>query len=225
MIAFRFISVVTSLALVACLSYRRFQAACLKKNEPFLAHLGSYLTWLGRFVFLLFRGEGWLKIWSFFRAWLSLYPQAWQKSILWGLISTFLYLSLSGFGFALLSSRGLFGLPLLLHIIGGGGFSLSLAGIVVVRARDYVDLPALRSSSPAPGFLLAPHGAPFLRLVLFWILILTGLSLVLTALLSMLPYFSFDVQLDLIAIHRYSALFFLLSAILFLDQAIPRSKA
>ncbi|MGB2844334.1 MAG: hypothetical protein WBC02_05735, partial [Candidatus Aminicenantaceae bacterium] len=51
--------------------------------------------------------------------------------------------------------------------------------------------------------------------ILFWLFVISGLLQALTALSLMLPVFSLTTQMSVVAIHRYSALGALLSAIAF----------
>ena len=60
----------------------------------------------------------------------------------------------------------------------------------------------------------------------FWTFAAFGLIQVLTALGSMLPIFTFETQVAMIVIHRYSALAILLAAILFTDLTfIPQRRS
>ncbi len=226
MTAFRILSIGCILGLFAFLSYRRFKASSLLQNQPFFSKLTAYFRWLGFYIPTVFSHAGWRKIWSFYLAWLNSYPQAWQKWALGGFLLSFLYLAASGFAFALFTSRGLFGLPLLFHVFGGGIFSLCLALLVILRAKHYSRLtPQNGMAEASSGSLHLNRLTSLLRPALFWLFVLSGFSLGLTALLSMFPYFSFEGQAGLVTVHRYSALIGFLSAMLFLDQAIARSKS
>jgi hypothetical protein len=222
MTVFRIISIATGLGLVAFLTYGRFKAPSGAKTQSFFSRVASYCSWLGQALSRFFMPEGWLKARSFYLGWLSHYPRPWQKVTLSGVILSFLYLAASGFGFALFSSRGLFGLALLLHVGFGGVFSLGLAALTVLRAKDYIVFSPPEGSAGLPSSFIKNIPQPLLRSLLFWLFVLSGLSLGLTALFSMLPYFTFEAQVALIGVHRYSGLVALLSAIFFLDQAIPR---
>ncbi|MDH7512065.1 MAG: hypothetical protein QHH14_03845 [Clostridiales bacterium] len=225
MIAFRIISIAAGLGLAIFLTYRRFKVTRSLKNEPFFPRLASYFRWLGRAFSRLLKREGWLEARSFYLGWLSLYPQLWQRWTLTGVILSFIYLAASGFGFALLSRRGLFGLTLLFHVTLGGIFVLGLAALTVLRAKHYTLFFSPEGSASSLSSSTRNIPQPLLRPLLFWLFILSGLSLGLTALLSMLPYFAFEAQVDIIGVHRYSGLVALLSAMLLLDQAISRQKS
>jgi hypothetical protein len=225
MTAFRIISIASGLGLVAFLTYGRFKATPGAKKKSFFSLATSYFSWLGRTLSRFFKREGWLGARSFYISWLSRYPRPWQKWTLSGVILSFFYLAASGFGFALFSSRGLFGLALFLHVGLGGVFILGLAALTVLRAKDYIAFPPAEASAGSLSAVTKTIPQPLLRSFLFWLFILSGLSLGLTALFSMLSYFTFEAQVDLIGVHRYSGLVALLSAIFFLDQAIPRQKS
>ncbi len=222
MTAFRVVSLATVMALIALLGYRRFQASVLLGKQPFLSTFRAYLFWAARTTASLFKKGGWGKTRSFFHVWLGSYPESWQKLALSGAWLSFFYLAASGLGLAIFCPRGLYGIPLLLHVLGGGVFILCLTLLVILRAKDYLPLlPEQKQLERRRSFWRSfPASLP--RPILFWLLVISGFSLALTALLSMLPYFAFEAQLDLIAIHRYSGLIALLTAILFLDQALPR---
>jgi hypothetical protein len=225
MTAFHIISIATGLGLAAFLTYNRFKASTGAETKSFFSLATSYFSWLGRTLSRLLLREGWLGARSFYLSWLSRYPRSWQKWTLSGVILSFLYLAASGFGFALFSSRGLFGLVLFLHVGLGGVFCLGLAVLVVLRAKDYIAFPPAEASAGSLSAVTKTIPQPLLKSLLFWLFILYGLSLGLTALFSMLSYFTFEAQLILIGVHRYSGLVALVSAIFFLDQAIPRQKS
>ncbi len=221
MTAFRIISIAASLGLALLLSYRRFKATHSPKTTPFFSRVKSYFFWLGHEISKFLKRDAWRKAWSFYRDWLSFYPRPWQKWALSGVIISFLYLAPSGLGFALFSPRGLFGLALLVHVGLGGIFAVCLAALTVIRAKEYVGFAPPESSAEPPSSFIKNIPQPLLRSLLFWLFILSGLSLGLTAFLSMLPYLTFEAQVDLVWIHRYSGLLALLSAMLLLDQAVP----
>ncbi len=225
MTAFRIISIAAGLSLAAFLTYNRFKETGSLKNKPFFPRLTSYFSWLGRAFSRFLKREGWVAARSFYLGWLFCYPRPWQKWTLSGVIFSFIYLAASGFGFSLLSPRGLFGLALLLHVSLGGIFVLGLAVLTVLRAKDYIPFVLPEQSAGSLSSSMKNIPSPLLTSLLFWLFILSGLSLGLTALFSMLPYFAFEAQVDIIGVHRYSGLVALLSAMLLLDQAISRQKS
>jgi hypothetical protein len=223
---FRIIAIVSIPGLLARLSYLRFirklVTSAITPNKPLVL---VYFSWLGQRVSALFRPPTWAAVQSIAKKWFDSYPQAWMRWAVAGLVVSYAYLGASGLAFAVFTTRGIFGLPLLLHVIAGGIFAVCLAVILVFRARKYVfltdktgpaDLSAVASSWTFSAFRT--------QSVLFWLFIISGLFLVATALFSMLPYFSYQAQLSLVGTHRYSALVSLLTAVIFLDKALLRQQ-
>ena len=126
-----------------------------------------------------------------------------EKLLTAGLILSFLYLALSGFAFALIPGRSLFGAFLVLHVMLGGLFALCLTLIVLLRARDFT------IGTPESG-------TPFIQekvawKAMFWIFSSAGTVLIATALLPMLPLLTHTGQLEALSLHRYAALIAILS--------------
>jgi hypothetical protein len=186
----------------------------------------AYFSWLGRRVSELFRPSTWPPLQPVFKNWLNLYPLPWIRWVASGLVLSFSYLAASGFAFAVFTSRGIFGLPLLFHFIAGGIFAVCLTVVLFFRAREHAFLSKKNGPPEFPVDALSQvvSGLPLLS-ILFWLFVISGLFLVATALLSMLPYFSFKTQMGLVETHRYSALVALLTVIVFLDTIFaPKDK-
>jgi hypothetical protein len=130
--------------------------------------------------------------------------------------ASFLYLAASGFFFGLFIPRGLFGFPLVGHVMAGGLFAVCLVVIVLFKGRDFVSVPKPAHLSPT---LLDPRKmgitAARVRLWSFWLFVLAGFLLTLSALLPMLPLLRTPGQRFMFEFHRYSALVSLLAAIVF----------
>lgn len=201
---FRVISLLSVLGLLGRLTYLRYKKSTRAGKNKLLAATAGYFSWVGRRTAEILKPAGRRSLQVFYNNWLSLYPTPWLRWAFIGLSSSFVYLAASGFAFAVFSSRGMYGLPLLVHVVAGGIFSVCLAVVVVFRAQEYISFPS-----------------QILRISLFWLFVLSGLSLVATALFSMLPYFTFSAQVGLIDVHRYSALVALLSTMAFLELASP----
>jgi hypothetical protein len=224
---FRIISAVSVLALTVGLTYRRFKHDTVQAG----AKTGSlsraaYFRWLGRGVASLFQPEGrqWLR--ATFAYFYTANSPAMLKWVFIGVSASFIYLAASGFAFALFSPRGLFGIPLLFHVVAGGVFAVSLAAHVIVRAKEYSSLIEVFTAGRQPmGYLLGLFSRPLRQSVLYWAFVLSGLALISTALFSMLPYFSFRTQVGLVGTHRWGALAAALAAIAFLDSVLPRKEA
>jgi hypothetical protein len=217
---FRLITLISVLGLTGRLTYRRFRAAASRPGRSGLARLGDYFSWLGKSAGRLVLPEGRRRLASEYETRVSRYP---EEPLRWAFIcltASFAYLAASGFAFAVFSPRGLFGIPLLFHVVAGGIFALSLAVFLFFRAKEHAavsDLTEAGSSSLKSVLKNPPRR--LISSVLFWLFVLSGLSLTVTALGSMLPYFSFDTQVGLVVTHRYSALISVLAAIVFLDLA------
>ncbi|MGD0782555.1 MAG: hypothetical protein ABSA30_06820 [Candidatus Aminicenantales bacterium] len=178
----------------------------------------AYEVWMTARAKTVFQTPTVRKTWAEFERWTAKYYPGWTKWLFAAFALSFLYLAASGFFFSLFIARGIYGLPLVGHVVMGGLFALLLAGLLLWRARDYrfdkqeeevferFSRPAFKNVSKA-----------FARKILFWIFALAGFLIIMTALLSMLPILPADAQHTLILIHKYSALAALLAAIVFVD--------
>lgn len=142
------------------------------------------------------------------------YPTAEKWSII--LLSlSFVLLAASGFIYALFIAQSLYGYPLLLHVILGGVFSVCLSIVVALQAPFYSFHKEVEFSKDTfEGREVVKH-VTVKQKILFWLFVISGLLQALTALSLMLPVFSLTTQMSVVAIHRYSALGALLSAIAF----------
>jgi hypothetical protein len=140
-----------------------------------------------------------------------------EKWLYIGLYGSFAYLAASGFFFAIFVPRGLFGYPLVGHVMAGGLFAACLALIVIFKGRYFISVPKPVNLSPA---LLDPRKmgitADRVKLSAFWLFVLAGFLLALTALLPMLPILRTAGQKFMFEFHRYSALASLLAAMVFI---------
>ncbi|HSA95165.1 MAG TPA: hypothetical protein VLJ16_03885 [Acidobacteriota bacterium] len=140
---------------------------------------------------------------------------------------SFLYLAASGFFFAIFIRRGLFGYPLVGHVMAGGLFAACLVVIVLFKGRDFIAVPKPAHLSLV---LLDPRKMGItrarVRLWAFWIFVLAGFLLTLSALLPMLPLLRTPGQRFMFEFHRYSALLSLLAAMVFCGLEIfERTRA
>jgi hypothetical protein len=222
---FRLIALVTILGVVGWLTYRRFRAAAATPGRTGFSRLADYFSWLGKSAARLVRPEGRKRLASDYRASVSQYPGQLSRWAFIGLSGSFAYLAASGFAFAVFSARGLFGIPLLIHVVAGGVFALSLTVFLLFRVKEHaavIDSIEIKNSSLESVLKNPPRR--LLSSVLFWIFVLAGLALTITALGSMLPYFSLETQVGLIEVHRYSALISVLAAVVFLDLAFSPER-
>ena len=185
-----------------------------------------------------------------FLAWLALRtvqmsraasPRAWWATIkglpLWrepvlekwlfiGFYGSFLYLAASGFFFGIFIPRGLFGYPLVAHVMAGGLFAVCLTIVVLFKGRDFIAVP-----KPAPLSLsiLDPRKMGItrarVRIWAFWLFAAAGVLLVLSALLPMLPLLRTPGQRFMFEFHRYSALVSLIAAMVFAGLALSEAVA
>ena len=140
-----------------------------------------------------------------------------EKWLFIGFYGSFAYLAASGFFFAIFVPRGLFGYPLVGHVMAGGLFAACLALIVIFKGRDFISVPKPINLSLA---LLDPRKmgitAARVKLAAFWLFVLAGFLLALTALLPMMPLLRTAGQKFMFEFHRYSALASLLAAMVFI---------
>jgi hypothetical protein len=216
---FRIIALLLVLGLAGWLSRRRFQRSlAFSQTKAGRSSLEAYTAWVGRSVAPLLASRGRQAFDLTHKRLLELYPDPVVRWVAIGLGASFAYLAASGLAFAVFTARGMFGIPLVLHVVVGGVFAACLAAFVVLRAKDNVAAP---ESFVFDRFSLRdfprtlPHG--LLRPVLFWVFVVSGLALTVTALGSMLRFFTFDAQVGLIQVHRYSALASALAAIALFD--------
>lgn len=129
---------------------------------------------------------------------------------------SFLYLAASGFFFAIFLPRGLFGFPLVGHVMAGGLFAVCLTIIVLFKGRDFITVPRPVSLSLA---LFDPRqmGITALRVKIwaFWLFVGAGFLLTASALLPMLPLLRTPGQRFMFEFHRYSALASALAGLVF----------
>jgi hypothetical protein len=220
---FIIITVLSVLGLVFWLTNARFAA-----KPPAPGKKADYLSWLWAGIRGLFKKETFKKGQKVLDNWINSYYPGWTKWIFWAFAASFVYQAASGFLFSVFSPRGMFGIPLLLHVSVGGLFAVSLAMMLILRARAYrldqEEEAAIQSFARPPLKNISKY---MLRKILFWLFAAAGLCLIATALGSMVPFFSFETQQAMIDVHRYGALIALLTASIFLDIAFlpqPRAK-
>jgi hypothetical protein len=141
-----------------------------------------------------------------------------EKWLYIGLYGSFAYLAASGFFFAIFIPRGLYGFPLVGHVMAGGLFAACLALIVVFKGRYFISVPKPVNLSLAlfdPGKMGIT--ADRVKLAAFWLFVLAGFLLALTALLPMLPILRTAGQKFMFEFHRYSALVSALAATVYVD--------
>jgi len=138
---------------------------------------------------------------------------------------SFLYLAASGFFFGLFIPRGLFGYPLVAHVMAGGLFAVCLTIVVLFKGRDFIIAPKPANLSLS---ILDPRkmGITRARVMIwaFWLFAAAGVLLILSALLPMLPLLRTPGQRFMFEFHRYSALASLVAAMVFAGLALFESN-
>jgi hypothetical protein len=185
----------------------------------------SYLRWIGGQIRLAVRRDAphaWLAWVKGLKVWRVPVVERWVFLVFYG---SFVYLAASGLVFAFFVPRGLYGIPLLLHVIVGGFFAASLTLIILVKGKDYLLSPRrfsldLQAFDPRSWSVTVA----MLQRTLFWLFAAAGLLLILTALFSMLPWLSTPGQRLVFNLHRASALVSVLAAIAFADLALFNAR-
>ena len=123
------------------------------------------------------------------------------------LYGSFIYLAASGFFFGIFIPRGLFGYPLVGHVMAGGLFAVCLTAVVLFKGRDFVSVPKPASLSLALLDIRKMGITPArVRLWAFWLFVAAGFLLTLSALLPMMTLLRTAGQRFMFEFHRYSAL-------------------
>ncbi len=219
---------VTILSLLGVLfgrTFLRFRAGdAARRSSDLPSLLREYSGWLGDGVRSLLKAGTPAKALALYNDWVVRRYPGWRQWIFAAFAASFGFCAASGFFFAAFVPRGMFGIPLLCHVMAGGLFAVSLAAVLLLRAGSYRPDAEPGAGDPCvtcPVLKSVPLGR--LLTGLFWILAAAGFVLVVTALLSMLPYLHFGAQIPLLETHKYAALAALLAAIVFFDLGIlPR---
>ena len=220
--------IIITIAALAGLLFRRtalrFKALSALPEADEKKHrfrFGAYFRWLGKRIRAIVSPSFFGRTWKVWNGWAEAHYPGWVKWIFFAFAAAFLYLSASGLFFAVFIRRGLFGLPLLAHVMSGGLVAVGLAAVLIARARAYRfdrQESALFESFACPIF--KNISVAFVRKVLFWMIAALGFVQISTALCSMLPVFTFNTQVGLLMIHRWSALGLTLAAVLFFDLTL-----
>jgi len=213
------ISVVVLLGTVFGLTYARYRERPEDDKR-------TYGRWLGVKTRALFAAGTRKTSRKVLAEWLEAHYPAWTKWIFFALLAGLLTQALTGIFFEIFIARGMFGLPLIGHMIGGGLFAASLAALLLWRGRAYrldEDEPGLFDARLRP--LPRAAAGAFLIKIVFWSFAGFGFVQVATAVGSMLPVFTFPTQETLLTIHRLSALGLIVTAALFADRVfVPRRR-
>jgi hypothetical protein len=176
----------------------------------------KFLAWLALRGIQMSRRASPRAWWAYLKdlpLWREQVLEKWLHAALYG---SFIYLATSGFFFGIFVPRGLFGFPLVGHVMAGGLFAVCLVISVLFEGRDFIAVPKPARLSLS---LLNPRKmgitAARVELWAFWLFAAAGFLLTLTALLPMLPLFRTAGQKVLFELHRYSALASAAAALVF----------
>lgn len=218
---FIIVTIISVLGLLFGITFNRFRKSTDVRKEFSGATLFGYFAWLFSQTSTQIKTFDIKRLWTLLENNVMKLHTTGERRIFMCLGLSFLFLATSGFLSALLSSRRLYGLPLLVHVSVGGLFAISLFLALFLRAREYrLDTENSDPKDASTNQRRIPESRPFKEKILFWSYFIGGFFLILTALMMLLPLFSFDAQLDIFEVHRYSALVALLSGMAFIDTAL-----
>jgi hypothetical protein len=186
----------------------------------------NYSAWLRDGIRSLSLGQMLAGGWKVLSGWTAAHYPAWTRWIFVAAVASLVFQAAVGLLFEIFSPRGMFGLPLIGHMLGGGIFAVSLCALLLWRGRAY----RLDENEPVlfDGHLRFNRRAvspTYARKIVFWAFAAFGLVQVATAAGSMLPVFSFEMQKALLGIHRFGALGLVVASVLFADMTfIPRRR-
>jgi hypothetical protein len=211
------------------LSFHRFWTSRpeARSNILYSEVFKRYLAWLALRALQLSRKASPRAWWRYLKALPLWRLPVLDQGLFVGLYGSFLYLAASGFFFAIFIPRGLFGFPLVGHVMAGGLYAVCLTAVILFRGRDFVSVPKPASLSltlfdPRKMGLTAAR----VKHWAFWLYALAGFLLILSALLPMLPLLRTAGQKIMFEFHRYSALASLVAATIFIGlELFDRSDA
>lgn len=217
---FVIITVLTVGGTFLALAFHRFWTGLDKDrtNLVYAALLGRFSAWLIRRSKENARKAS-VKAWGHYVRALPLWRlpvlEKWLFVCLYG---SFIYLTASGLFFAVFVPRGLYGFPLIGHVMAGGVFAVCLMLVVIFKSRDFTSIPeplelTLKLFDPKRlGFTAAraKHAA-------FWFFVLAGFLLTLSSLLPMMPLLRTPGQKLMFELHRYGSLASVMAAMVYVD--------
>jgi len=204
---FSVISSILIIVLIAVLLYHSYKKQ--KRDSPFP-------VWFFHGFTSVFRANLTKELKNSYKKNINPFFSKTEQIILGSLFFCFFYLFVSGFYFSLFSTHRMFGLPLMLHMIFGCFFALLLCAVLILYANKF---NFLEQETEEKHKLLWN-----VKRALFWMFILSGLSLVATSFLMMIPIFIYQTQQVFFEIHRYSALVSILTAPGFLYTSLLKNE-
>ncbi len=224
---FIIVSLVSAAVLFLGLSFHRYSAAYpeTQKSSILSGPVRKYGRWVAERTSAMAKNASPAKWWDFTKG-LSLweYPDL-EKWLFLSFYGSFLYLAASGFFFAFFIPRGLYGYPLLGHVVAGGIFAVSLSLIVLLRGRNYIhESQHPESTALTLDLKRLRFTAERAQYAAFWIFVIAGLTLTITALIPMFPLLRYGGLKLMFELHRYGALLAVLAAVAFMDLESFNSK-
>jgi len=123
----------------------------------------------------------------------------WDMLVYWGTIGSVALLGVTSL-VAVLRDGALGGSPLFIHMVGAGAFTAALPVIAVSWAHaNRLPLRTATGRTAPPKFF-------GISKPMFWLILVGGLVVTLTMLVSMLPIFGSDGLLTLLDVHRWAGL-------------------
>ena len=215
---FTIVALLSAIGVVAGLTFHRFWTTREEARATILYAeiFKKYAAWLALRTVQSTRKASPKAWWGYVKAVLLCRLPVLEKWLFVCFYGSFAYLAASGFFFAIFVPRGLYGYPLIGHVMAGGLFAACLAAIVVFKGRNFISVPKPVNLSLA---LLDPRKmgitAARVKLAAFWLFVLAGFLLALTALVPMLPLLRTSGQKFMFEFHRYNALASLVAAMVF----------
>lgn len=217
---FTIITILSALGLFAGLAFHRFWTTREEARSTiiYVEIFKKYLAWLALRTIQSVRKASPKAWWDYVKA-LPLWrlPDL-EKWLFVGFYGSFAYLAASGFFFAIFVPRGLYGFPLVGHVMAGGLFAACLAVIVIFKGRNFISVPKPVNLSLA---LFDPRKmgitAARVKIAAFWLFVLAGFLLTLSALVPMLPLLRTAGQKLMFELHRYTALASALAATVYVE--------
>ncbi|MFO7979359.1 MAG: hypothetical protein R6V00_00825 [Candidatus Aminicenantes bacterium] len=203
-------SIISSISILALIAFFLYHSYKKQKN------ISNFQAWLIHEFTSLFKPTLKKRLKNFYQKKINSFLSKTAQVISGSLFFCFVYLFGSGFYFALFSTRRMYGLPLMFHMIFGCFFALLMCAVLILYAKkfDFLD----QEKEKKHKFL------PNVKDSLFWLFVLSGLSLITTSLLMMIPIFIYQTQLVMFEVHRYSALVSVLSALGFLYTSFSKNE-
>ena len=223
---FTIVALLSAIGVVAGLAFHRFWTTREEARSTILYAeiFKKYAAWLALRTVQSTRKASPKAWWGYVKAvllWRLPVLERWLYICFYG---SFAYLAASGFFFAIFVPRGLFGYPLVAHVMAGGLFAACLAVIVLFKGRNFISVPEPVNLSLA---LLDPRKmgitAARVKFAAFWLFVLAGFLLALTALLPMLPLLRTAGHEFMFEFHRYSALVSAVAAAVYVDLELFES--